>query len=95
MKAIKASFGKMTPAEAEAFRCCVENVYKSAGKPVPGIWDKNNVKTTLSGFVLGATDGRFWVCGGDFSLSSERIHVQAAEMEEDVGLETLTVAVAA
>jgi len=32
---------------------------------------------------------------GDFSLSSEWVHVQAAEMEEDVGLETLTVAVAA
>ena len=32
---------------------------------------------------------------GDFSLSSERVHVQAAEMEKDVGLEALAVAVAA
>jgi len=32
---------------------------------------------------------------GDFSLSGERVHVQAAEVEEDVGLEAFAVAVAA
>jgi len=32
---------------------------------------------------------------GDFSLSGKRVHVEAAEMEEYVGLESLAVAVAA
>ena len=32
---------------------------------------------------------------GDFSLSGKRVEVEAAEVEEDVGLESLPVAVAA